>query len=51
MYRVVYLLYYLMSGVMLDLVAVILGGLRPHGGFGMSQIKQWVVFRDLLFCD
>jgi len=26
-----------MSGVMVDLVAVILSGLRPHGGFGKSQ--------------
>ena len=30
----------LMFGVMVDLVAVILSGLRPHGGFGISQIKQ-----------
>ena len=27
----------LMSGVMVDLVAVILSGLRPHGGFGISN--------------
>ena len=35
-----------MSGVMVDMDAVILGGLCSHGGFGISQIKQWVVFRD-----
>ena len=31
-----------MSGVMVDLVAVILSGLRPHGGFVISQIKPQI---------
>ena len=32
-----------MSGVMVDLVAVILSGLRPHGGFGISQMKTMLM--------
>ena len=33
-----------MSGVMVDLVAVILSGLHPHGGFGISQINVISVY-------
>ena len=29
-----------MSGVMVDLVAVILSGLRPHGGFGIRSLRH-----------
>ena len=41
-----------MSGVMVDLVAVILSGLRPHGGFGTSDAPPedqttWNANKDL----
>ena len=31
-----------MSGVMLDLVAIILSGLHPHGGFGISSGNTYI---------
>ena len=33
-----------MSGVMVDLVAVILSGLRPHGGFGKQVTEHNPLF-------